>query len=143
MSYFAHYGEDWINRDVNNSNGPDGLRSFYYLIQDPKCLIFSLIGLQFKIKPIYSKDEPAVVEEDEHQERLRPGDRVNIPTNDLTLMHEAIPFLPIPVALVCMTMNVIFPGTGTILSGIIGLCLGQPRINGKEGRRLQAMVSNS
>uniref|UniRef100_A0A1I7WSA1 Mago nashi n=2 Tax=Heterorhabditis bacteriophora TaxID=37862 RepID=A0A1I7WSA1_HETBA len=38
--------------DVNNSKDPDGLRSFYYLVQDFKCLVFSLIGLHFKIKPI-------------------------------------------------------------------------------------------
>ncbi len=30
----------------------DGLRVFYYLVQDLKCLVFSLIGLHFKIKPI-------------------------------------------------------------------------------------------
>ena len=30
----------------------EGLRLFYYLIQDLKCLVFSLIGLHFKIKPI-------------------------------------------------------------------------------------------
>ncbi|KHN78779.1 Protein mago nashi -like protein [Toxocara canis] len=38
--------------DVNNSKDPDGLRSFYYLVQDLKCLVFSLIGMHFKIKPI-------------------------------------------------------------------------------------------
>ncbi|KAI1712848.1 mago nashi protein domain-containing protein [Ditylenchus destructor] len=38
--------------EVNGSKDPDGLRSFYYLIQDLKCLVFSLIGLHFKIKPI-------------------------------------------------------------------------------------------
>ncbi|GMS95906.1 hypothetical protein PENTCL1PPCAC_18081, partial [Pristionchus entomophagus] len=38
--------------DVNNCKDPDGLRSFYYLVQDIKCLVFSLIGLHFKIKPI-------------------------------------------------------------------------------------------
>ena len=32
---------------------PDGLRSFYYLFQDLKCMVFSLIGLHFKIKPIW------------------------------------------------------------------------------------------
>ncbi|KAA8589219.1 hypothetical protein FQN60_012584 [Etheostoma spectabile] len=31
---------------------PEGLRVFYYLVQDLKCLVFSLIGLHFKIKPI-------------------------------------------------------------------------------------------
>ncbi|MCL4133288.1 UNVERIFIED_CONTAM: hypothetical protein GTU68_054699 [Idotea baltica] len=38
--------------DVNNSKDADGLRCFYYLVQDLKCLVFSLIGLHFKIKPI-------------------------------------------------------------------------------------------
>lgn len=38
--------------DINNSKDPDGLRCFYYLVQDVKCLVFSLIGLHFKIKPI-------------------------------------------------------------------------------------------
>lgn len=31
---------------------PEGLRTFYYLVQDLKCLVFSLISLHFKIKPI-------------------------------------------------------------------------------------------
>ena len=31
---------------------PEGLRCFYYLIQDLKCFVFALIGMHFKIKPI-------------------------------------------------------------------------------------------
>eukprot|EP00567_Pseudictyota_dubia_P013248 CAMPEP_0197441784 /NCGR_PEP_ID=MMETSP1175-20131217/7963_1 /TAXON_ID=1003142 /ORGANISM="Triceratium dubium, Strain CCMP147" /LENGTH=104 /DNA_ID=CAMNT_0042972115 /DNA_START=222 /DNA_END=536 /DNA_ORIENTATION=- len=38
--------------DVQKSADPDGLRLFYYLTQDLKCLVFSLISLHFKIKPI-------------------------------------------------------------------------------------------
>nr|XP_023498888.1 protein mago nashi homolog isoform X2 [Equus caballus] len=38
--------------NVNQSKDPEGLRVFYYLVQDLKCLVFSLIGLHFKIKPI-------------------------------------------------------------------------------------------
>jgi len=38
--------------DVQDSKDPDGLRIFYYLVQDLKSLVFSLIGLHFKIKPI-------------------------------------------------------------------------------------------
>ena len=38
--------------DVHNSNDAEGLRVFYYLVQDLKCLIFSLIGLHFRIKPV-------------------------------------------------------------------------------------------
>eukprot|EP01008_Symbiontida_sp_HLA12_P000017 NODE_1016_length_686_cov_601.980462_g1007_i0.p1 GENE.NODE_1016_length_686_cov_601.980462_g1007_i0~~NODE_1016_length_686_cov_601.980462_g1007_i0.p1 ORF type:complete len:104 (+),score=6.14 NODE_1016_length_686_cov_601.980462_g1007_i0:199-510(+) len=38
--------------DVQDSDDPDGLRIFYYLVQDLKSLVFSIIGLHFKIKPI-------------------------------------------------------------------------------------------
>ncbi|KAI3519611.1 hypothetical protein L1887_08825 [Cichorium endivia] len=38
--------------DVQTSNDPEGLRIFYYLVQDLKCFVFSLISLHFKIKPI-------------------------------------------------------------------------------------------
>ncbi|KAM7045857.1 protein mago nashi homolog [Molossus nigricans] len=38
--------------DVDQSKDPEGLRVFYYLVQDLKYLVFSLIGLHFKIKPI-------------------------------------------------------------------------------------------
>eukprot|EP00915_Cephaloidophora_sp_WS-2016_P007947 GHVH01010985.1.p1 GENE.GHVH01010985.1~~GHVH01010985.1.p1 ORF type:complete len:168 (+),score=23.03 GHVH01010985.1:111-614(+) len=38
--------------DVQGSGDPDGLRVFYYLIQDLKCFVFSLISLHFRIKPV-------------------------------------------------------------------------------------------
>ncbi|CAM0910660.1 unnamed protein product [Alopecurus aequalis] len=38
--------------DVQTSKDPEGLRIFYYLVQDLKCFVFSLINLHFKIKPI-------------------------------------------------------------------------------------------
>lgn len=38
--------------DVQESSDPEGLRIFYYLVQDLKCLTFSLMGLHFRIKPI-------------------------------------------------------------------------------------------
>ena len=37
---------------VLKSSDPEGLKLFYYLAQDLKCLVFSLISLHFKIKPI-------------------------------------------------------------------------------------------
>lgn len=40
--------------DVQNSKDPEGLRLFYYVVQDLRCLVFSLIALHFKIKPIPS-----------------------------------------------------------------------------------------
>ncbi|VBB34957.1 unnamed protein product, partial [Acanthocheilonema viteae] len=41
----------------------------------------------------------------------RLTDKVQIPTNDITIMHEAIPFLPVPVALLCLFFNIIIPGS--------------------------------
>jgi len=38
--------------DVQQSQDPEGLRIFYYLVQDLKCFVFSLISLHFKINPI-------------------------------------------------------------------------------------------
>jgi protein mago nashi len=38
--------------DVSGTDDPEGLRSFYFLIQDLKVLVFSLISMHFKIKPI-------------------------------------------------------------------------------------------
>lgn len=38
--------------DVQKSSDPEGFRVFYYLSQDLKVLVFSLISLHFKIKPI-------------------------------------------------------------------------------------------
>jgi len=36
--------------DVNESEDPEGLRVFYYLVQDLRALVFSLISLHFKVK---------------------------------------------------------------------------------------------
>mmetsp|Transcript_15211 Transcript_15211/g.21332 ORF Transcript_15211/g.21332 Transcript_15211/m.21332 type:complete len:148 (+) Transcript_15211:56-499(+) len=38
--------------EVSESRDTDGLKIFYYLVQDLKCFVFSLISLHFKIKPI-------------------------------------------------------------------------------------------
>jgi len=38
--------------EVSNSADPEGLRAFYFLVQDLKCFIFSLIQLHFRVKPI-------------------------------------------------------------------------------------------
>eukprot|EP00827_Trimyema_finlayi_P001002 TRINITY_DN1318_c0_g1_i2.p2 TRINITY_DN1318_c0_g1~~TRINITY_DN1318_c0_g1_i2.p2 ORF type:complete len:193 (+),score=68.82 TRINITY_DN1318_c0_g1_i2:27-581(+) len=39
-------------QEVERSKDPEGLRVFYYLVQDLKCFVFSLIGLHFRIKPV-------------------------------------------------------------------------------------------
>lgn len=38
--------------DVTESADPEGLRVFYYLVQDLKALVFSLISLHFKVSDI-------------------------------------------------------------------------------------------
>jgi protein mago nashi len=35
--------------EVGESKDPEGLRVLYYLVQDLKCLVFSLISLHFKV----------------------------------------------------------------------------------------------
>lgn len=40
--------------DVNESEDPEGLRVFYYLVQDLKALVFSLISLHFKVRALRS-----------------------------------------------------------------------------------------
>ena len=37
--------------EVHESRDPEGLKNFYYLIQDLKCFVFSLISLHFKVHP--------------------------------------------------------------------------------------------
>lgn len=50
--------------DVNESEDPEGLRVFYYLVQDLKALVFSLISLHFKVgRPI----EQALLDADRFQ----------------------------------------------------------------------------
>ena len=38
--------------DVANSKDPQGLQKLYYLVQDFKCLVFSIINLHFRVKPV-------------------------------------------------------------------------------------------
>lgn len=40
--------------DVTESADPEGLRVFYYLVQDLKSLVFSLISLHFKVRRVTS-----------------------------------------------------------------------------------------
>lgn len=38
--------------DIQKSTDPEGLKTFYYLTQDLKCLVLSLITMHFKVRPI-------------------------------------------------------------------------------------------
>jgi protein mago nashi len=37
---------------VQKSDDPEGLKNFYYLTQDIRTLVFSLVSLHFRIKPL-------------------------------------------------------------------------------------------
>ena len=37
--------------DVKNSKDPNGMAVFHYLLQDIKCMVFSIINMHFRIKP--------------------------------------------------------------------------------------------
>jgi len=45
--------------EVQESKDPEGLRIFYYLVQDLKCLAFSLLNSHFRIKPSAPSPRPA------------------------------------------------------------------------------------
>lgn len=38
--------------DVKNSKDPSGLEVFYYLMQDIKCMVFSIINMHYRLKPV-------------------------------------------------------------------------------------------
>lgn len=38
--------------DVESSQDPEGLKTFYYLVQDIKCLVLALVQIHFTVKPI-------------------------------------------------------------------------------------------
>ncbi|KAG5671702.1 hypothetical protein PVAND_001885 [Polypedilum vanderplanki] len=52
-----------------------------------------------------------------------------------SLMKGAIPVLPLCLAYFCLICNVIIPGSGTILSGFLCLCIGIPRFSQHDGAR--------
>ncbi|CAD7937422.1 unnamed protein product [Amoebophrya sp. A25] len=39
-------------KEVQESKDPEGLKTFYYLVQDLKCFVFSLMSLHFRINPV-------------------------------------------------------------------------------------------
>uniref|UniRef100_A0A1B6E608 Protein stum n=1 Tax=Clastoptera arizonana TaxID=38151 RepID=A0A1B6E608_9HEMI len=75
---------------------------------------------------------------------------VGLPKLDPTLVEHtafirgAIPVLPVPIAWICLILNVFLPGIGTLFSGMFCLCIGKPRfsINDSHADRLKAFCVN-
>ncbi|CAL1532143.1 unnamed protein product, partial [Lymnaea stagnalis] len=63
-------------------------------------------------------------------------------TNDETFIKNAIPYLPLGLAICCLILNVIIPGSGTALSGLSILCCGQARVSNKNDQILTTLCAN-
>ncbi|XP_050090424.1 protein stum [Anopheles aquasalis] len=61
-------------------------------------------------------------------EDLRPKIDMSLVEHS-SLMRGAIPVLPICLAYFCLFLNVVVPGSGTVLSGGLCLCIGKPRFS--------------
>ena len=73
--------------EVQESKDPEGLRIFYYLVQDLKCLAFSLIGMHFRIKPSAPSPRPP-------GPRLSPSHRCRRPLARHPSCNEPSPIAP-------------------------------------------------
>ena len=47
--------------DVDESEDPDGMRVFYYMVQDLKALVFSLTSLHFKVRRPHTRTKNGAV----------------------------------------------------------------------------------
>lgn len=61
-----------------------------------------------------------------------------------SMMKAALPALPICLAYFCLICNVLIPGLGTILSGLLCVCFGKPRFSQFDGAkpRLGSLLIN-
>jgi len=84
---------------------------------------------------------------------------IKILNEDVSLAHSAIPYLPLPLAILCCALNTLLPGlgetqsdrlvstlsnecAGTVASGLAACCVGQPRMTQTEGRRCSSCLLN-
>ncbi|CDW59033.1 protein SPEC3 [Trichuris trichiura] len=67
------------------------------------------------------------------------GDRKTL---NETPLYSSIPFLPLPVAIVSLLLNILLPGSGTILAGLAVAVVGKPRLMVQEGRVILSVVIN-
>ncbi|XP_059140676.1 uncharacterized protein LOC131928623 [Physella acuta] len=63
-------------------------------------------------------------------------------TNDENFIMNAIPYLPLSLAIICLFLNIVLPGSGTALSGLSILCCGQARISNKSDQIFTTLCAN-
>ncbi len=54
----------------------------------------------------------------EQKAKAKESREVNIPVNEVSLLYEAIPFLPLLPAVLCCVLNFILPGVGMYTTGV-------------------------
>lgn len=71
-------------------------------------------------------------------------DDINKPPQTMNNFYiiSAIPYLPKTVAAVCLVLNVILPGSGTMLSGLSAFCCGKSRMHTRENKLLTVCCVN-
>ncbi|KAL8583860.1 hypothetical protein ACOMHN_040329 [Nucella lapillus] len=63
--------------------------------------------------------------------------------HDDSIIRAAIPFLPVRLAVVCLVLNIVLPGAGTVVSGFSVLCGGsQCRLSNKRDGRVTTVCVN-
>ncbi|XP_076442861.1 uncharacterized protein LOC143281530 [Babylonia areolata] len=62
--------------------------------------------------------------------------------HDDSMIRAAIPFLPVRLAVVCLVLNILLPGAGTVVSGFSVLCGSQCRLPSKGDARVMTVCLN-
>ncbi|KAK7103353.1 micronuclear linker histone polyprotein-like [Littorina saxatilis] len=62
--------------------------------------------------------------------------------HDDSMIRAAIPALPLPLAVVCLILNIVLPGSGTVVSGMSVLCCSQSRISSKGDTKANTVCVN-
>ncbi|KAL8614865.1 hypothetical protein ACOMHN_059204 [Nucella lapillus] len=62
--------------------------------------------------------------------------------HDDSMIRAAIPALPVPMAVICLMLNILLPGSGTMVSGLAMPCCGKSRLSSKgEGAAVTVCVN--
>ncbi|XP_046632865.1 uncharacterized protein LOC124312402 [Daphnia pulicaria] len=98
-------------------------------------------------RPVLKKSARLLLSQREQLTRRKSWRLERIPValvERTSLVRGALPVLPQGLAWICLILNGLLPGTGTILSGLLGLCLGAPRFSARvtTEHRLLAFIIN-
>ncbi|XP_045033794.1 uncharacterized protein LOC123475295 [Daphnia magna] len=118
--------------------------------EDDPVIQISLIQPPVKIRsprPVLKKSAQLLFSQREPLNRRKSWRLRRIPlalVERTSLARGALPILPQGLAWMCLMLNGLLPGTGTIMSGLLGICLGAPRFSGQVTveHRLLAFIIN-